>query len=140
MIASDRPVVTRAGAEDPRTSQSGGLAMVTGVGPSLGAARLWFGRASNAPGFRSLPHHHGEAETGAYLLSGEARIYFGEGYKDYIEMSAGDFMFVPPYLPHLEANMSTTEGLVWIACRTPENLVVNLADVEDSALAGYRRA
>jgi uncharacterized RmlC-like cupin family protein len=55
-------------------------------------------------------------------------------------MSAGDFMFVPPYLPHLEANMSTTEGLVWIACRTPENLVVNLADVEDSTLAGYRRA
>jgi hypothetical protein len=46
----------------------------------------------------------------------------------------------PPYLPHLEANMSTTEELWWLACRTPENIVVNLADVDDTSLAGYRRA
>jgi uncharacterized RmlC-like cupin family protein len=140
MAAGDRPTVTRAGAEDTRTSQSGGLAMVTGVGPQVGAVKLWFGRATNEPGFRSLPHHHGEAETGAYLLSGKARIYFGEGFAEFVELNAGDFMFVPPHLPHLEANMSTTDGLVWIACRTPENLVVNLPDVDDSILAGYRRA
>jgi len=114
---------------------------MTGVGPQhTVATRLWFGKASNAPGFRSLPHHHGEAETGAYLLSGRARIYFGKDYKDYVEMSEGDFMFVPPFLPHLEANMSTTEELWWLACRTPENIVVNLPDIEDSSLAGYRRA
>ena len=41
-------------------------------------------------------------------------------------------MFVPPFLPHLEANMSTTEELWWIACRSPENIVVNLADVPDA--------
>ena len=35
--------------------------------------------------------------------------------------------------------MSTTEELWWLACRTPENIVVNLPDVEDSSLAGYRR-
>lgn len=137
---TNRPIVTRAGAEDTRTSQSGGLAMVSGVGPHTGAEGLWFGRATNEPGFRSLPHHHGEAETGAYLLSGKARIYFGEGFAEYVELSAGDFMFVPPHLPHLEANMSTTEGLVWIACRTPGNVVVNLPDVDDAVLAGYRRA
>ena len=140
MNTNKMPIVTRAGAEDARTSQSGGLAMVSGVGPHTGAARLWFGRATNEPGFRSLPHHHGEAETGAYLLSGKARIYFGENFADYVELGAGDFMFVPPFLPHLEANMSTTEGLVWIACRTPENLVVNLPDVDDATLAGYRRS
>ena len=93
-----------------------------------------------ASGFRSLPHHHGEAETGAYLLSGRARIYFGEGYQEFVDLSAGDFMFVPPFLPHLEANMSTTEELWWIACRSPENIVVNLADVADASLPGYRRA
>lgn len=137
----DRIIVTRKNQENTNTAQSGGMSLVTGVGRQhTPATKLWFGKASNAPGFRSLPHHHGEAETGAYLLSGRARIYFGEGYRDYIEMTEGDFMFVPPYLPHLEANMSTTEELWWIACRSPENIVVNLADIDDAMLAGYRRA
>jgi uncharacterized RmlC-like cupin family protein len=137
---SPRPIVTRAGAESGATAQSGGLAMITGVGPqNTTAKRLWFGKATNQPGFRSLPHHHGEAETGAYLVVGSARIYFGEGLTAFVDLSAGDFMFVPPLLLHLEANMSTTEPLVWIACRSPENIVVNLPDVEDASLAGYSR-
>jgi uncharacterized RmlC-like cupin family protein len=141
MGANDRPTVTRKGAENGATAQSGGLALMTGVGPKItSATKLWFGKARNAPGFRSLPHHHGEAETGAYLLSGAARIYFGRDYQEFVEMSAGDFMFVPPFLPHLEANMSTTEELLWLACRTPENIVVNLPDVDDSSLKGYCRA
>jgi len=48
-------------------------------------------------------------------------------------------MFVPPFVPHLEANMSTAEELWWLACRTPENIVVNLPDIEDGLLAGYHR-
>jgi uncharacterized RmlC-like cupin family protein len=141
MAANDRPVIVRKGHEQGNTSQSGGLMLVTGVGPQhTPAARLWFGKASNAPGFRSLPHHHGEAETGAYVLSGRARIYFGQDYQDYVDLSEGDFMYVPPFIHHLEANMSTTEELWWLACRTPENIVVNLSDVADSSLAGYRRA
>jgi uncharacterized RmlC-like cupin family protein len=140
MAITDCPVITRQGDENSNTGQSGGLRMMTGVGPQhTPAKKLWFGKASNEPGFRSLPHHHGEAETGAYLLSGRARVYFGEDFKDYVEMSSGDFMFVPPFLPHLEANMSTTEELVWIACRTPENIVINLPDVDDASLTGYRR-
>jgi uncharacterized RmlC-like cupin family protein len=135
-----RPIVTRGGTEHGSTSQSGGLALVTGVGPqNTPATRLWLGKASNRPGFRSLPHHHGVAETGAYLLSGRARIYFGAGYQEFVDLETGDFMFVPPFLPHLEANMSTTDELWWIACRTPENIVVNLDDVEDESLTGYQR-
>jgi uncharacterized RmlC-like cupin family protein len=134
------PIVTRAGLESGDTAQSGGLAFLTGVGgPETPSQRLWFGKASNAPGFRSLPHHHGEAETGAYLLAGRARIYFGEGFGDYVDLSAGDFMFVPPLLVHLEANMSTTEPAWWLACRSPGNIIVNLPDVDDALLAGYRR-
>ena len=141
MLANDRPLVTRKGDEHRSAGQSGGAVFVTGVGPqNTPATRIWLGKASNKPGFRSLPHHHGEAETGAYVLSGRARIYFGEGYQDYVEMAEGDFMFVPPFIPHLEANMSTTEELWWLACRTPENIVINLPDIEDSLLAGYRRA
>jgi uncharacterized RmlC-like cupin family protein len=141
MIANDRPFVIAKGRESGATAQSGGLSLMTGVGRKLTpATKLWFGKASNPPGFRSLPHHHGEAETGAYLLFGRARIYFGKDYQEFVDMAEGDFMFVPPFLPHLEANMSATEELWWLACRTPENIVVNLADIEDSALAGYRRA
>ncbi len=55
MTANDRPMVTRKGQEDSRTNQSGGLVLVTGVGPQhTPATRLWFGKASNEPGFRSL--------------------------------------------------------------------------------------
>ena len=140
MSANDRPVVTKKGHEHGNTSQSGGLKLMTGVGPQhTPASRIWFGKASNPPGFRSLPHHHGEAETGAYVLSGRARVYFGKEYQDYVDLSEGDFMFVPPFIPHLEVNMSTTEELWWLACRTPENIVVNLPDIADSLLAGYRR-
>ena len=102
--------------------------------------QFWFGTAGNPPGFRSLPHHHGEAETGAYVLSGRARVFWGENYAEFVDLSAGDFMFVPPLIPHLECNMSTTEELWWIACRTPENIVVNLPDIDDALLVGYRRA
>ena len=73
-----------------------------------------------------------------YLSRGSAIIALEDG--PTIEMAEGDFMFVPPFIPHLEANMSTTEELWWLACRTPENIVVNLPDIEDSLLAGYRRA
>jgi uncharacterized RmlC-like cupin family protein len=137
---NNRIVVTRKGHEPINTAQSGGLALMTGVGPQhTPAKKLWFGKAKNGPGFRSLPHHHGEAETGAYVLSGRARVYFGENYREYFDLAEGDFMYVPPLLPHLEVNMSTTEDLWWIACRTPENIVVNLKDVDDSTLAGYSR-
>lgn len=137
-----RPVITRKGQEDAGTGQSGGCVRVTGVGPqhTPPAKRIWFGKVSNDPGYRSLPHHHGEAETGGYVLRGVARIYFGEGYAEFLDMAEGDFIYVPPEWPHVEVNMSTTEELVWLTTRTPDNIVVNLPDVDDATLAGFRRA
>jgi uncharacterized RmlC-like cupin family protein len=138
---SVEPVVTKSGHERDDTGQSGGAHRVTGVGHEhTPATRIWFGKVSNEPGFRSLPHHHGEAETGGYVLTGIARIYFGENYSRWLDMEAGDFVFVPPFMPHVEANMSTTEELVWLTARTPDNIVVNLDEVDDGILAGYRRA
>ena len=136
-----KPVVTRKGQEHTGTGQSGGCVRVTGVGPQhTPATRIWFGKVSNDPGYRSLPHHHGEAETGGYVLKGIARIYFGEDYKEYLDMEEGDFIFVPPNWPHVEVNMSVTEELVWLTTRTPDNIVVNLPDVEDATLEGFRRS
>jgi uncharacterized RmlC-like cupin family protein len=135
------PVVTRAGEEYRETAQSGGAMRVSGVSPQhTPATRIWYGKVSNEPGYRSLPHHHGEAETGGYVLKGKGRIYFGENYQQFLDMTEGDFVFVPPFMPHVEVNMSTTEELIWLTCRTPDNIVVNLPDIDDSILAGYRRA
>jgi uncharacterized RmlC-like cupin family protein len=136
-----RPVITRKGQEDKGTAQSGGCVRISGVGPQhTPAKKLWFGKVSNDPGYRSLPHHHGEAETGGYVLKGIARIYFGENYQEYLDMSEGDFIYVPPNWPHVEVNMSTSEELVWMTTRTPDNIVVNLPDVDDAVLVGFRRA
>lgn len=134
------PQVTRSGEEDAQTMSSGGCVRVSGVGPQhTEATKIWFGQVSNDPGYRSLPHHHGEAETGGYVLRGAGRIYFGEGYREYLDMAAGDWVFVPPFMPHVEANMSVTDELVWLTTRTPDNIVVNLDDVDDSTLEGFRR-
>jgi len=134
------PVVTRKGAEHRDTGQSGGAVRISGVSTQhTPATKIWYGQVSNEPGYRSFPHHHGEAETGGYVLRGHGRIYFGEDYKEFIDMTEGDWVFVPPYMPHVEANMSITEELVWLTARTPENIVVNLDDVDDSTLEGYRR-
>jgi uncharacterized RmlC-like cupin family protein len=142
MTANDRPQVTRKGHEHGNTGQSGGLKLMTGVGPQhTPATKIWFGKASNPARLSFIaasPRRGGNRR--AYVLSGRARVYFGKDFQEYIDLSEGDFMFVPPLLPHLEVNMSTTEELWWLACRTPENIVINLPDVEDTSLAGYRRA
>jgi uncharacterized RmlC-like cupin family protein len=135
------PVVTRAGNESTETGQSGGALRISGVSPQhTPATKIWYGKVSNEPGFRSVPHHHGEAETGGYLAKGHGRIYYGADYTEWVDMVEGDFVFVPPMMMHVEANMSTTEELVWITCRTPDNIVVNFDDVPDDVLDGYRRA
>ena len=79
MTAAVKPTVTRKGSEHTRTAQSGGAVRISGVSPQhTPATKIWFGKVSNEPGFRSLPHHHGEAETGGYVFKGKGRIYWGE--------------------------------------------------------------
>ena len=97
------PFVTRAGQEPDLTGQSEGATRVSGVSiQHTPATKLWFGQVRNLAGYRSVPHHHGEAETGGFVLSGRARIYFGERFEDYLDMSEGDWVFVPPFMPHVE--------------------------------------
>ena len=141
MTQNVQPVVTRKDNESRNTGQSGGAVRISGVSPQhTPATKIWFGKVSNEPGFRSLPHHHGEAETGGYVLKGHGRIYYGENYAQYGDMTEGDFVFVPPHMPHVEVNMSTTDELGWMTCRTPDNIVINLDDVPDDMLEGYSRA
>jgi uncharacterized RmlC-like cupin family protein len=132
------PTVTRRGLEAGNTGQSEGASRVSGVSiQHTPATKLWFGKVSNEPGYRSVTHHHGEAETGGYVLSGRARIYFGERFDDYIDMEEGDWVFVPPFMPHIECNLDRNKPLTWMTARTPENIVVNLADVPDAELRDW---
>jgi len=132
------PFVTRAGQEPDLTGQSEGAIRVSGVSiQHTPATRLWFGQVRNLAGYRSVPHHHGEAETGGFVLSGRARIYFGERFEDYLDMSEGDWVFVPPFMPHVECNLDRNNPLTWMTARTPENIVVNLPQVDDADLRDW---
>ena len=132
------PFVTRAGDEPDRTGQSEGASRISGISiQHTPATRLWFGKVSNEAGYRSVPHHHGEAETGGYVLSGRARIYFGERFEDYLDMAEGDWVFVPPFMPHVECNLDSNNPLTWMTTRTPENIVVNLPQVDDTDLRDW---
>jgi uncharacterized RmlC-like cupin family protein len=89
---------------------------------------LWYGKVVTGPREASDPHHHGEAETGGYILKGNGYIRFGERYEEVVYMSEGDFVYVPPFVPHIEGNLSNSEDLIWLTTRSPDNIVVNLTD------------
>ena len=55
-------------------------------------------------------------------------------FEDYVDMEEGDWVFVPPFMPHVECNLSRTEPLIWMTTRTPENIVVNLPEVDRRGL------
>jgi uncharacterized RmlC-like cupin family protein len=112
--------------------QTPGALRLSGISTSTtDARRIWFGRVHNDPGMRSVPHHHGEAETAGFVIKGQARIYYGDGYRQYVDMDEGDFIYVPAYFPHIEANRSQTEPLDFLTARTPDNIVINLSDQAD---------
>jgi uncharacterized RmlC-like cupin family protein len=94
---------------------------------TTGAKRVWLGLVTCAPNTEGPAHHHGEAETAAYVVSGHVRVYYGEGFRDYIDGGPGDFIFVPPYLHHIEANV-TDEPAEAVLSRAPDNIVVNLEE------------
>lgn len=126
--------VVRASELIEQTSQTSNLPRKTGVD----AKTLWMGKVTGAPAKDSGAHHHGEAETGGYILSGHTKILFGEGFKEYVDLGPGDFVHVPPYVPHIERNLSETEPVVFITTRNPGNIVVNLETEEEIAEAFKR--
>lgn len=96
--------------------------------------------ATPSSGRPVAPHHHGEAETGGGVVSGHGRFCYGDDDAQYVDTHPGHFFFIPPFTPHVEADMSTTEELVLLLARTPDTIVENLPDVDDAAFADCRRA
>jgi uncharacterized RmlC-like cupin family protein len=125
--------VVRAKELDPNTNQTDNLPRRTGVD----APNLWMGKVTGAPKGDSGAHHHGDAETAGYILSGHTRILYGEGFRQYVDLGPGDFIYVPPYVPHIERNL-TDEPVVFITARNPGNIVVNLG-TQDEIEEAFRR-
>jgi len=86
------------------------------------------GKSHVAPGMLSGDHHHGEAETGIYIVSGHPVFVFLENDQERrVQTSPGDYIYVPPYVPHREENPSLTEeAIVVLARSTQEGIVINL--------------
>jgi uncharacterized RmlC-like cupin family protein len=85
------------------------------------------GQTHVAPGAKSGDHHHGEAETAIYILSGTPAFVFGrDGHEVRLQTEPGDYIFVPPYVPHREENPGEEEAVVIIARSSQEGIVVNL--------------
>src|SRR5690242_14542326 len=73
---------------------------------SSGATRLWAGTVTIDPKARTGPHHHGDLESVIYVVRGLARMRWGERLEFVAEAEPGDFIYVPPYVPHQEINAS----------------------------------
>ena len=100
-------------------------------GKTVGAERLWMGRTTVAPAVSSGDHHHGESETAIYVVSGHPEFVFLEdGAERRVRTAPGDYIYVPPFVPHREENPDPDEdAIVVIARTTQEAIVVNLPDL-----------
>jgi uncharacterized RmlC-like cupin family protein len=121
------------------TAQTHGMSRFAAIsGDAVGARALWMGRTHVAPRAASGPHHHGHSETGIYVVSGTpAFVYRDAGHEVRIETRPGDFVYVPPFVPHVESNEgSDEEAVVVIARTTQEAIVVNLQSLDEQPVTG----
>jgi len=111
------------------TIQTPGMRRLEAIsGRTVGSEKLWMGETHVAPDTASGDHHHGEAETAIYVVSGHPVFVFADGEREVrIETGPGEYVFVPPYVPHREENPAgDEEAVVVIARSTQEGIVVNL--------------
>lgn len=114
------------------TAQTTGMVRSAAIsGDLVGARALWMGRTILPASVNSGDHHHGESETGIYVVSGHPVFVFRDpDYGDLVrlETSPGDYVWVPPHVRHREENPSAdTDAVVVIARSTQEAIVVNVA-------------
>ncbi len=119
---------------DPNTAQTPDMDRKAAINLArVGAQKIWAGTVSIHPNAKTGAHHHGALESVIYVVRGRARMRWGERLEYVAEADAGDFIFVPPYVPHQEINASSDEPLECVLVRSDnEAVVVNLdiADVE----------
>ena len=94
---------------------------------TAGAEKLWAGTVEIQPDAKTGAHHHGALESVIYVVSGRARMRWGDRLEFVAEAGPGDFIYVPPYAPHQEINASRDRPLTCVLVRSDqEPVVVNL--------------
>jgi uncharacterized RmlC-like cupin family protein len=126
---TDELRVVRPDERDRGTAQTPGMEREAAVAAStVGAEKLWTGYVTMAPGFRSAAHHHGRCESSIYVISGHARMRWGDHLEHSAEAGPGDFIFVPPEVVHQEINAASDEPVTMVVSRDgQENIVINVA-------------
>jgi uncharacterized RmlC-like cupin family protein len=122
---------------DPNTPQTPGMTRAAAITHArTGASKLWAGTVVVEPNAKTGPHHHGELETVLYIVRGRARMRWGEHLEFSGEAGPGDFIYVPPFVPHQEINALSDEPCEAVVVRSgQEPIVVNL-DIESPEYAG----
>jgi len=115
---------------DTNTAQTPGMLRAAAVNSARGAQKIWAGTVIINPNAKTGAHHHGALESVIYVVRGVARMRWGERLEYVAEADAGDFIFVPPYVPHQEINASTDETLECVLVRSDNEAVVVNLDIE----------
>ena len=137
-MSADRPDwrlhgvrVVRSGELDTNTPQTPGMNRAAAINfAKAGAQKLWAGTVSIHPDAKTGAHHHGALESVIYVVRGKARMRWGERLEFVAEAGPGDFIFVPPYVPHQEINASADESLECVLVRSDQEAVVVNLDIE----------
>ena len=113
---------------DTNTPQTPGMNRAAAITYArCGAEKLWAGTVVIHPDAKTGAHHHGPVESIIYVISGRARMRWGERLEFVAEAGPGDFIHVPPFVPHQEINASDDEPLSCVLCRSGQDpVVVNL--------------
>ena len=113
---------------DTNTPQTPGMNRAAAITYArAGAQKLWAGTVTIHPNAKTGAHHHGELESVIYVVKGRARMRWGDALEFMAEAGPGDFIYVPPYVPHQEINASTAEPLECVLVRSGQApVVVNL--------------
>jgi uncharacterized RmlC-like cupin family protein len=120
--------IIRADQLDSNTPQTPGMSRAAAITHArTGASKLWAGTVNIHANARTGPHDHGELESVIYVVSGKARMRWGERLEYVADAGPGDFIYVPPFVPHQEINASREELLSCVIVRSDqEPVVVNL--------------
>jgi uncharacterized RmlC-like cupin family protein len=114
------------------TMQTSGMRRREAIsGRTVGSSEIWMGETIVPPSTGSGNHHHGESETGIYVVKGHPEFIFLDGEQETrLTTSPGDYVYVPPWVPHREENPDPNhDAVVVIARSTQEAIVVNLDDL-----------
>ena len=116
---------------DPNTAHTPGMNRAAAINYArVGAQKIWAGTVSIHPNAKTGAHHHGHLESVIYVVKGRARMRWGEHLEYTAEAGPGDFIYVPPYVPHQEINASPDETLECVLVRSDNEAVVVNLDIE----------